>query len=136
MNRTSGKRAAMVVPVVAVVVAAAALAFTGCQNPGRGGGGASAASTAPGAGAKLPDNARKVAEAHNGQRIIHRMLRQGTIYVQDAESGAVIHSGAVRASSNVTVDPKANAIAVNDVQVKGDPKLDPNRGYRLYFAGR
>jgi hypothetical protein len=121
---------------VAVVVAAAALSLTGCRNRGQAGGGGASASTSPGAGLKIPDNARKVAESHNGQRIIHRLLRQGTVFVQEAETGRVAYSGQVRASSNVTVDPKANAIAVNDVQVRGDPKLDVTKGYRLYFVGR
>jgi len=122
--------------VLAVLVATVALGLAGCQNPGGSGGAGPSASTSPGAGLKIPDNARKVAESHNGQRIIHRLLREGTVYVQEAESGRVAYSGRVRASSNVTVDPKANAIAVNDVQVRGDPKLDVAKGYRLYFVGK
>ena len=134
MTRNSYGRARL----LTLVVTAAALGLAGCQNRGGAGAGSgpTAGSTAPGAGAKLPEYARKVAEAQNGQRIIHRMLRPGTVYVQDADSGAVVYSGRVRADSNVTVDPRANAIAVNDVQVKGDTKLDPTRGYRLFFVNR
>lgn len=122
--------------VLAVLVATVALGLTGCQNPGGSGGGGASASTSPGAGLKIPENARKIDEKFSGQRIIQRVQRSGTVYVQETDSGRVAYSGAVRANTTVVVDPKANAIALNDIQVRGDPKLDVTKGYRLYFVGK
>jgi hypothetical protein len=65
--------------------------------------------------------------------LIHRPLRPGTIYVQDVDTGKLVYSGHVRGDSNVVVDPAANAVTVNDQQVKADRKLDPHHTYRLYF---
>ena len=124
------------------MVLAACLAGAGCQGGGGGGGGASTGSDNAGGGGarKVPQDARRVAEA-TGSRLIHRPLREGTIYVtevQQAGGGSreivrVLHSGPVRAGANVVVDPAANALTVNDQQVKSNAKLEPGKTYRLYF---
>jgi len=82
--------------------------------------------------AKVPEDARRVAEA-TGSRLIHRTLREGTVYVVDGESNKVLYSGPVRAGANVVVDPAANAITVNDQQVKPSVKLEPRHTYRIYY---
>jgi hypothetical protein len=119
--------------MAAVTVLALALAATGCSNSG---GDASKRDDTTGGSAssskKLPQDARRVAEATGG-RLIHRPLREGTVYVVDGSNEKVIYSGPVRANSNVVVDPAANAITVNDQQVKPSVRLETGRTYRLYF---
>jgi hypothetical protein len=110
---------------------AASLAAGGCRNSSGGAGGGSDAGGKVSA-TRIPEDARRVSES-SGSRLIHRPLREGTIYVQDADTGKLIYSGRVRANSNVVVDPAANAVTVNDQQVKADRKLDPHHTYRLYF---
>lgn len=83
-------------------------------------------------GSKVPTDARRVSEA-TGSRLVHRPLREGTIYVVDGENDRILFKGPVRANSNVVVDPAANAITVNDQQVKPGAKLEPRHTYRLYF---
>ena len=123
------------------MILAACLAGAGCQGGGGGGGGASTgADNAGGARTRVPRDARRVAEA-TGSRLIHRPLREGTIYVTEVQPGTgerreavkVLHSGPVRAGANVVVDPAANAVTVNDQQVKSSPKLEQGKTYRLYF---
>ena len=118
-----------------IAVLAACVAVGGCQGS-NGGGGGTQARTGSSGGSRVPQDARRVAEAQNGLRLIHRPLRDGTIYVQDAATGKVIYSGRVRANANVVVDPAADAITVNDQQVKTKDrtKLDPRGTYRLYFV--
>ena len=118
----------------AVTVLAACFTAAGCANEGGGVEGTSrsdvgAGSTRP---ARVPEDARRVSEA-TGSRLIHRPLREGTIYVVDGQTNKVIYSGPVRANANVVVDPAANAITVNDQEVKGTPRLEPGRTYRLFF---
>ena len=122
-------------------ILAACLAGAGCQGGGGGGGASTGADNAGGGSAKkVPQDARRVAEA-TGSRLIHRPLREGTIYVTEVLQGTgerretvkVLHSGPVRAGANVVVDPAANAVTVNDQQVKSAPKLEQGKTYRLYF---
>jgi hypothetical protein len=118
--------------IAAVTVLALTLAATGCSNSG---GDASKRDDTTGGSAsakKLPQDARRVSEATGG-RLVHRALREGTIYVVDGSTDKVIYSGAVRAGANVVVDPAANAVTVNDQQVKPSVRLETNRTYRLYF---
>ena len=121
--------------IAAVSVLAACFAAAGCANNGGGGvegtrrDDTQAGSTRP---ARVPEGARRVSEA-TGSRLIHRPLREGTIYVVDGQTNKVIYNGPVRANANVVVDPAANAITVNDQEVKGTPRLEPNRTYRLFF---
>ena len=119
--------------IAAVTVLALALAATGCAKSGAGGskvddttGGSTSA------GKKVPQDAHRVAEATGG-RLVHRPLREGTIWVVDGETEKVIYSGPVRAGANVVVDPAANAVTVNDQQVKPSVALQPRHTYRLYF---
>ena len=130
--------------IAAVTVLAACLAAAGCA--GGGAEGTSRGDTEVGSsGGRVPRDARRVAEAP-GSRLIHRPLREGMIYVVEVqpatgattsggrrESTKVIYSGPVRANANVVVDPAANAITVNDQQVKSGSRLNPDRTYRLYF---
>lgn len=120
----------------ASIVVAGTLSFvSGCTD----GGGAPGQSSAPpttGSGqnaVKIPQDARRIAEA-TGTRLVHRPLRDGTIYVQDKTSGAVVYSGPVRGYDNVVVDPRADAVTVNDTQVKHAPKLQTGHTYRLFFV--
>ena len=83
---------------------------------------------------KLPSDARRIAEGVGGTRLVHRPLREGTIYVQDKSDGKVIYSGPVRAGDNVVIDPRADALTVNDIQVRAGPKLNADHAYRLYFV--
>lgn len=117
--------------LAAITVLSACIAICGCQNSQGGGSGTQARTSASGPG--VPKDARRVAEAANGARVIHRPLREGTVYVQDVKAGKVIYSGTVRANANVVIDPAANAVTVNDQQVKANTKLDPRGTYRLYF---
>ena len=110
---------------------AAALSAGGCQNSRADGTDGGKTASASGS-SKIPADARRVSEA-TGTRLIHRPLREGTIYIQDVTTGKTIYHGQVRANSNVVVDPAANAVTVNDQQVKSNPKLDPHHTYRLYF---
>jgi len=121
----------------AVLIAAVAAGLAGCTNSGSSGGQTSGARPPASAGqnARIPDNARVIGRA-SGTRLVHRTMRDGTIYVQDKTSGRLVHTGPVRSNDNVVVDPKADAIAINDNQVKGDPKLDPHHTYLLYFVQR
>jgi hypothetical protein len=121
----------MIQRVAAIVVLAVCLLTAGCQNEGGGGAGSGSGSGAT----KVPQDARRVAEA-TGSRLVHRTLREGTVYVQDGETGKVLYSGPVRSHANVVVDPAASAITVNDQQVKSAGKLQPGRTYRLYFKQR
>ena len=115
---------------------AAGLSLTGCANSGGGGDGSTAGDGQVGSsGGKVPRDARRVSEA-TGSRLIHRPLREGTIYVTDADSNKVLYSGPVRANANVVVDPAANAITVNDQQVKSGARLETGRTYRLYFLAK
>ena len=110
---------------------AAALAATGCQQPSGGktsGGGTGSAS----ASKTVPKDATRVAESASG-RLIHRAQRPGSIWVQDGATGDVVYTGQVRADSNVVVDTRADAVTVNDIQVRHAPKLNPDHRYKLYF---
>src|SRR5215212_4257936 len=117
--------------IAATTVLAACLAAAGCQNSKGGGGGSDTGAKID--ARKVPDDARRVTESAGNGRLIHRPLRDGTIYVQDVQTGKLVYSGHVRANSNVVVDPAANAVTVNDQQVKADRKLDTTHTYRLYF---
>lgn len=114
----------------AAAVLGVCFAATGCaqSNTGTSGDG-QVGSTG---GSKVPPEARRVSEA-TGSRLIHRPLREGTIYVVDGENDKILFKGPVRANSNVVVDPAANAITVNDQQVKSGATLEPRHTYRLYF---
>jgi len=117
--------------IAAATVLAACLVLTGCAGNG-GASGDDGQGGSVSASDKLPSDARRVAEA-TGNRIIHRPLREGTVYVVDGETNKILYKGPVRASSNVVIDPAANAITVNDQQVKPSARLQPNHTYRLYF---
>lgn len=111
-----------------------AAATVGCQQPGsdQTSGGRRSAGTAVTAGKTIPRDATRVAENAHG-RLVHRAQRPGTVWVQDATTNMVIYSGQVRADSNIVVDPKADALTINDQQVTHAPRLDPSHRYRLYF---
>jgi hypothetical protein len=115
----------------AATVLAACLVLTGCAGNG-GATGADGQGGTVSSSERLPQDARRVAEA-TGNRIIHRPLREGTVYVVDGENNKVLYKGPVRANSNVVIDPAANAITVNDQQVKPSSRLQPQHTYRLYF---
>ena len=128
-----------------MTIVAACLAAGGCQSNKASGDDGTQARTGSSGGSKVPGNARRVAEAGNGARLIHRPLREGTVYVVEVQRGEnrsgesreknkVVYSGPVRANANVVVDPGANAVTVNDQQVKANTKLDPRGTYRLYFV--
>ena len=121
--------------IATMTVLAACLAAGGCQGSqsGNGDDGAQARTGSSGGASKVPSDARRVAEAANGARLIHRPLREGKVYVEDVKAGKLVYSGPVRANSNVVIDPAANAVTVNDQQVKANVKLDPRGTYRLYF---
>src|SRR5687768_11368623 len=110
--------------IAAATVLAACLVLTGCAGNG-GASGDDGQGGSVSASDKLPSDARRVAEA-TGNRIIHRPLREGTVYVVDGETNKILYKGPVRASSNVVIDPAANAITVNDQQVKPSARLQPN----------
>ena len=118
-----------------VAIAALTLALAGCTEQG-----GSSTSSAPAprppsnSQVKVPSNARRIAEGVGATRLIHRPLRDGTIYVQDRTDGKVVYTGPVRAGDNVVIDPRADALTVNDTQVRHDPHLNPDHGYRLYFV--
>ena len=118
-------------------VLTATLALAGCENPGGGGVGGRRDAGAGSAGSSkpVPKNATRIAESANS-RLVHRALRSGEIWVQDATAGKVIYNGKVRADSNVVIDPKADAVTVNDIQVRHAPRLNPDHTYRLYFKGQ
>ena len=121
--------------IAAVVALTASLGLVGCQrnqggaNPSAGSGGRSVGSGSK----KVPDNARKIAEARNS-RVVHRTLRDGTIYVVDATTNKVIFTGPVRSNDNIVVDPKADNISINDTEVSVNDKLEPSHKYALYFV--
>lgn len=118
----------------AVLFATLALALTGCTNPGSGTSASTGATPASSdQNVKLPADARRV-DATTGAPRPYRTLRDGTIYVQDKNTGRVIYHGPVRAYDNVVVDPKANAVTVNDQQVLSKPKLEPTHTYQLFFV--
>jgi hypothetical protein len=128
-------------PARTLVLFASAVALTiclaGCTDAGSGSSQSTGARppSSSGQNPRIPDNARQIARA-SGTRIVHRTLRDGTIYVQDKNTGRVVYRGPVRSNDNVVVDPKANAVAVNDNQVERDPKLDAHHTYVLYFVQR
>ena len=122
--------------ITAALIAALTIVAPGCTD--QGGTSTNSAPTArppSNSNIQIPSNARRIAES-TGSRLIHRPLRDGTIYVQDRTAGRVIYTGPVHAGDNVVVDPRADALAVNDIQVKHDVKLNPDHGYRLYFVQR
>ena len=116
------------------LIAAVSLALSGCVTPNSGGtqSGSSSPSSS-GQNVKVPSDARRV-DATTGTPRPFRTLRDGTIYVQDKGTGRVVYHGPVRAYDNVVIDPKANAVTVNDQQVVNDPKLDPHHTYLLFFV--
>ena len=117
-------------------VLTATFAVAGCARQGASGAGGTTATPAASASAKpVPKEAMRVAESAN-TRLVHRALRPGEIWVQDATANKVVYNGKVRADSNVVIDPKADAVTVNDIQVRHAPKLDPDHTYRLYFKGQ
>ena len=120
---------------VLACVLTATFIVTGCENPGGGAAGRRESGGSAAASKPVPKDATRVAESAN-TRLVHRALRPGEIWVQDATDGKVIYNGKVRADSNVVIDPKADAVTVNDIQVRHAPKLDPEHKYRLYFKGR
>jgi hypothetical protein len=83
----------------------------------------------------VPSDAQRVAQSTH-TKLIHRAQRPESVWVKDGTSDKVIYSGPVRADSNVVVDPEADVVAVNDIQVRHEGKLDPNHTYQLYFKGR
>jgi hypothetical protein len=116
-------------------LAALILAAPGCTEQGGGSASSAPAGRPPANGpVKVPADARRIAEGTGATRLIHRPLRDGTIYVQDKSDGKVIYTGPVRAGDNVVIDPKADALTVNDIQVRPDPKLNSGHAYRLYFV--
>jgi len=118
--------------VVAVFAVSIALAG-GCQ-PKKGGSSGGGTTATPATGStKIPDTARRIKESPAGTRLIHHPLRDGTVYVQDVSTGKLAYTGPVTANSTIVVDPNANALTVNDQQVKKDPKLNAQHPYRLYF---
>lgn len=119
--------------IAAMTVLGACLAAGGCQSNNASGEDGAQARTGSSGGAKVPNDARRVAEAGNGARLIHRPLREGTVYVEDVKAGKLVYTGPVRANANVVIDPAANAVTVNDQQVKANTKLDPHGTYRMYF---
>jgi hypothetical protein len=118
--------------IAAVTVLALALAATGCANSDAGGSKRDDSTGGSVSSKKLPQDARRVAEATGG-RLVHRPLRDGNVFVVDGETEKVIYSGPVRGGANVVVDPAANAVTVNDQQVKPSVALQPRHTYRLYF---
>lgn len=120
--------------IAAVTVLAACFTAAGCASDGGGVEGTRRDDTQAGSArpARVPEDARRVSEA-TGSRLVHRPLREGMIYVVDGQTNKVIYSGPVRANANVVVDPAANAITVNDQEVKSAPRLEPGRTYRLFF---
>ena len=120
-----------------LIAAIAALVFAaaGCTEQGSASGGGASSPRPPSNGpVKVPAEARRIAEGTGATRLIHRPLRDGTIYVQDKSDGKVIYTGPVRAGDDVVIDPKADALTVNDIQVRPDPKLNSGHAYRLYFV--
>ena len=118
--------------IAAAALLAACLVFTGCRGAGGGASGDDAQGGSVSAANKLPSDAVRVAEATNN-RIIHRLLREGTVYVVDGETNRVLYKGPNRANTNVVIDPAANAITLNDQQVKPTARLQTQHTYRLYF---
>ena len=121
--------------VACALAAGVSIGVAGCQRSGPGGGTTTSrgqGSSAAASGKSVPNDARRVAEG-SGTKLIHRALRPGTIWVQDATAGAVVYTGQVRADSNVVVDPEADVVAINDMEVRHSPKLNPDHRYRLYF---
>ena len=117
-------------------VLAAAFAAAGCANQGGAGGTKREGGRGTfDAGKKVPSGAHRVAQSSN-TKLIHRAQRAANVWVEDGTTGQVIYSGAVRADSNVVVDPEANVVAVNDIAVRHAGRLDPSHTYRLYFKGR
>lgn len=113
---------------------AASLATGGCRDSGGGGAGSrrdSGASVA--AGKSVPKGAARVKESAQGGRLFYRIQRPGTIWVQDASTREVIFTGQVRAASNIVVDSAADAVTINNQQVRHAPRLNPDHRYRLYF---
>lgn len=124
--------------IAAVTILSACVTVTGCQSNGGGSASAGGGSGTVGSGSgssstKVPDNARKLAQS-TGSRLVHRPLRDGTVYVVDESSKKVVYSGPVRANSNVVVDPKANNVSINDTEVSINGKLDPRHRNALYFV--
>jgi hypothetical protein len=122
--------------LLAAFALAVAFAAAGCVNPG----GSTAAKQDTGkgtfdAGKSVPADAQRVAQSSH-TKLIHRAQRPESVWVKDATTEKVVYSGPVRADSNVVVDPEANVVAVNDIQVRHEGKLDPNHTYQLYFKGR
>jgi hypothetical protein len=117
-------------------VLAAAFAAGGCRNQGGAGGAKREGGRGTfDAGKTVPSDAHRVAQSSH-TKLIHRAQRPESVWVEDGTTGTVIYSGAVRADSNVVVDPEANVVAVNDITVRHAGRLDPNHTYRLYFKGR
>jgi hypothetical protein len=112
-----------------------ALAAAGCQNSGAGGAGRRDTGSATSAGKTIPSDARQIDQKTHA-RLTQRTQREGTIWIQDATANKVIYSGKVRADANVVVDPRADAVTVNDIQVKNAPHLNPDHTYKLFFKGR
>jgi hypothetical protein len=111
-----------------------AICVVGCTSPGSGGGqttGARPSSSEQ--NVKVPADARRV-DATTGVPKPFRTLRDGTVYVRDRNTGRVIYHGPVRAYDNVVIDPKGDAVTVNDQQVVKDPKLQPGHTYELFFV--
>ena len=129
MNTTT--RRTLIACVLAVMFAGA-----GCRNQGGAGGTRREGGRGTfDAGKTVPSDAHRVAQsAHT--KLIHRAQRPASVWVEDGTTGKVVYSGAVRADSNVVVDPEANVVAVNDIAVRHAGKLDPSHTYRLYFKGR
>ena len=115
---------------------AAAFAAAGCEHSGGAGAGMREGGKGTfAAGKTVPSDAQRVAQSSH-TKLIHRAQRPENVWVEDGTTNKVIYSGAVRADSNVVVDPDANVVAVNDITVKHAGRLDPNHTYRLYFKGR
>lgn len=119
--------------VIWTTAVAGCLVMPGCagNQGGTGQSSASGSSAAASSRNRVPGDARAVSASRS--RIIHRTLRDGTIWVQDLKSGDVVHTGRAGAGDNIVVDPRANVIAVNDQQVRTDLRLNPGNTYRLYF---
>ena len=121
------------VTVAAALIMAGAVSSGCAKNGGAGNGSAGATKTGTSTDARpaVPDSARRIAEGSN--RLIHRTLRDGTIYVVDGTDNRVLYHGPVQAGANIVVDPAANAITVNDQQIKFRGKLETHRMYQLFF---
>ena len=117
--------------IAAAIVLVASLVRPAAPGPaaGRGSNGDDAVGTATRRCRPTPGGSPR----RRATRLIHRPLREGTVYVVDVDTNKVLFAGPVRANSNVVIDPAADAVTVNDQQVKVKTRLNPDHTHRLYF---